>query len=574
MTPLFRLLLLLSLLFVQSCQCINPKPLKLPAQNAIASAHPLATQAGMDILNHGGNAFDAAVAVAAVLGVVEPYSAGLGGGGFWLLHRASDNQNIFVDAREKAPLASHRDMFIDSSGKVDRDKATNGPLSSAIPGQPAAFDHLAKHYGNLSLQQTLQAAIDYAKNGFPVDPIYLKRINYRQAVLQRFADSQQIFLKNNKTLTLDDTIIQPDLAITLSRLAEHGANGFYQGPTAEKLVEGVQAAGGIWQLDDLTQYQIKERQPIEFNFGGVHIVSAPPPSSGGIALSEMFGMLRHYDSAKLDDTTQTHLLIEVMRRAYRDRAEHLGDSDFYPVPIEKLTSPIHHQQLADSINTNKATASTDLGTPRDHHSGPHTTHFSVIDQQGNYVAATLSINLPFGSGFTVPGTGVLLNNEMDDFSAKPGSPNAFGLVGSEANAIAPSKRPLSSMTPTFAEFTLNNEQQVAIIGTPGGSRIITMVLLGLLEALDHQPPSAWVSRPRFHHQYLPDQIQFEPGALNVQQQEQLKQLGHSLKPLTDTYGNMQALRWNVAQGTVEAASDPRGIGQAIIAPTQIESNNK
>ncbi|OUS27408.1 gamma-glutamyltransferase [Gammaproteobacteria bacterium 45_16_T64] len=533
-----------------------------PAQAAIASAHPLATQAGMDILAKGGNAFDAAIAVAAVLGVVEPYSAGIGGGGFWLLHRASDGKEVMLDAREKAPLAATRDMYLDAQGKVDRNLAINSPLSSGIPGQPAAFAYLADHYGQLPLQDNLQDAITHANEGFQIDKVYLTLAAMRKKVLSRFDTSRATFLPDD--LNPISVIKQPDLGNTLQTLANQGKAGFYQGPLAEKMVNGVRAAGGIWHLNDLNQYQVIERAPISFRYNNVKITSAPPPSSGGIALAEMFNMLEAMEYNTLDPLTKRHVLVEVMRRAYRDRAEHLGDSDFYPVPINKLSDPLHAQSLAESINLLKATPSSDLGTTYDSHSGTHTTHLSVIDKEGNYVAATLSINLPFGSGFTIPGTGVLLNNEMDDFSSLPGSPNAYGLVGSEANAIEPGKRPLSSMTPTFAEFSNADGNQVAVLGTPGGSRIITMVLLGLLEAIEGKPPADWVAKDRLHHQYLPDVIQLEPNTLSAFERSHLEGLGHTLKPVGRTYGNMQAILWNQDTGKVKAASDPRGVGSAQV----------
>lgn len=560
-----KILLLGAVSALSSCQH-SPNPTEstrhYPAQGAIASAHPLATQAGMEILANGGNAFDAAIAVASVLGVVEPYSAGIGGGGFWLLHRASDGKEIMLDAREKAPLAATRDMYVNADGNVNRDLAINGPLSGGIPGQPAAFAHLAEHYGALPLRDSLQHAITHARDGFQVDRVYLALANMRKKVLSRYDTSQQTFLPHDMTpLTV---IKQPDLAQTLHTLAQEGRDGFYRGPLASTLVAGVNAAGGIWQTEDLAQYQVVERPPISFRYNNVKITSAPPPSSGGIALAEMFNMLEAMEYDTLDPLTQRHVLIEVMRRAYRDRAEHLGDSDFYPVPIAKLSDPLYAQTLASSINLLKATPSKTLGTTFGSHSGTHTTHLSVIDKEGNYVAATLSINLPFGSGFTIPGTGVLLNNEMDDFSSQPGSPNAYGLVGSEANAIEPGKRPLSSMTPTFAEFNNAEGNQVAILGTPGGSRIITMVFLGLLEAIDGKPPIDWVSRDRFHHQYLPDVIQLEPSTLSDFERAHLEGLGHTLKPVGRTYGNMQALLWNQDTGNVQAASDPRGVGEARV----------
>ncbi len=562
-----------TLLFISGCQQSQPTTPtsgRFPAQASVASAHPLATQAGMDILAEGGNAFDAAIAVASVLGVVEPYSAGIGGGGFWLLHQAADGKEVMIDAREKAPLAATRDMYVNKKGKVNRDLAINGPLSAGIPGQPAAFAHIAKTYGTLPLSRTLQHAINHADQGFQVDPVYLKLAAYRKNVLSRFPESHNTLITNN--LTTETVITQKDLARTLSTIATQGKAGFYQGALAQQLVNGVTQAGGIWQLDDLSQYNIIERQPITFTYNNnnngnkslVKIVSAPPPSSGGIALAEMFNMLEAMKYPSLDPLSQQHVLVEVMRRAYRDRAEHLGDSDFYPVPISQLIDPIYGQNLTKSINLLKATDSNTLGKPYGNHSGTHTTHLSVIDKHGNYVSATLSINLPFGSGFTVPGTGVLLNNEMDDFSALPGSPNAYGLVGSQANAIAPGKRPLSSMTPTFAEFTVDNNKQVAIIGTPGGSRIITMVFLGLLEAIEGKSPADWVSRDRFHHQYLPDTIQIEPNTFSKFERAQLQRLGHKLKPVGRRYGNMQAILWNQQTGKVSAASDPRGVGEAQV----------
>ncbi|OUR86768.1 gamma-glutamyltransferase [Gammaproteobacteria bacterium 42_54_T18] len=558
-----------TLLFTSGCQqsqSTAQTSTQFPAQASVASAHPLATQAGMDILAEGGNAFDAAIAVASVLGVVEPYSAGIGGGGFWLLHRAADGKEVMIDAREKAPLAATHDMYVNKKGKVNRDLAVNGPLSAGIPGQPAAFAHITNAYGTLPLNRTLKHAIHHADQGFQVDRVYLQLAAYREKVLSRFPESHSTLVTNN--LTTDTVITQKDLARTLNTLATKGKAGFYQGPLAQQLVNGVTEAGGIWQLDDLLQYNVIERQPITFTYNNnnslVKIVSAPPPSSGGVALAEMFNMLEAMEYPSLDPLTQHHVLVEVMRRAYRDRAEHLGDSDFYPVPVSQLIDPIYGQNLAKSINLSKATDSSSLGKSYGNHSGTHTTHLSVIDKHGNYVSATLSINLPFGSGFTVPGTGVLLNNEMDDFSALPGSPNAYGLVGSQANAIAPGKRPLSSMTPTFAEFTVDNHKQVAILGTPGGSRIITMVFLGLLEAIEGKTPEDWVSRHRFHHQYLPDAIQIEPNTFSKFEKAQLQRLGHKLKPVGRRYGNMQAILWNQQTGKVSAASDPRGVGEARV----------
>jgi gamma-glutamyltranspeptidase/glutathione hydrolase len=532
-----------------------------PHQAAIASAHPLATAAGMDILAAGGNAFDAAIAVAASLGVVEPFSAGMGGGGFWLIHDGKTAKNTFIDAREKAPAAAHADLYLNKDGSVNRDIAVNGALAAGIPGQAAAFVHLAENYGQLPLKKTLAAAIQQANEGFPVYQHYQKLVGYRLEALQRYPTSAQIFLDEQRIPAEGFLIKQPDLAWTLQQVAEKGFDGFYKGESARRLVAGVQAANGIWTLEDLANYNIIERQPIEIEYKGHKVISAPPPSSGGIAIAAMLNMLSQYELSELNNADKTHLIVEAMRRAYKDRAEFLGDPDFVDVPTEELVSLERAKTYAASIDMHKATNSLSLKGPKNIKEGFHTTHFSVIDKAGNRVSATLSINLPFGSAFTVANTGVVLNNEMDDFSAKPGEPNAYGLVGNAANAIAPNKRPLSSMSPSFVE----SDEGVALIGTPGGSRIITMVMLGMLEHFDDNPVSDWVGRSRFHHQYLPDVIQHEPNTFSAAEINALESKGHKLKNIGREYGNMQAILWNKKTGEVTAASDPRAFGQAQIS---------
>ncbi len=546
--------MVLLLLFVAPIQAGTP-----PA-SAIASAHPDATAAGHEILAAGGNAFDAAVAISATLAVVEPAGSGLGGGGFWLLHRAKDGFETMVDGRERAPLKSHRDMYLDDSGNIVPGLSMNGPLAAGIPGEPAALVHIAKKYGRLPLKQSLAPAIRAAREGFTVDEHYRKRAAFRLEAMQQNPETARIFLLDNKVPPLGHIIKQPDLANVLEAIAEQGHKGFYHGPVAKKLVNSVQAAGGIWTLQDLKKYSVVERQPIHGEYNGLRITSAAPPSSGGIALVTMLNILSAYDLEQMSDATRTHMIVEAMRRAYRDRAEYLGDPDFVRIPTKGLTHPYYANTLRQSIEPGRATPSRLLKGNTLMQGGKDTTHFSVIDQEGNRVAATLSINYPFGAAFVPPGTGVLLNDEMDDFSAKPGVPNAYGLVGAEANAIAPGKRPLSSMTPTFLE----SNDRVAILGTPGGSRIITMILLGALEFAADKDPNAWVSLPRFHHQYLPDAIQFESDALDPELQNELQARGHTLKPLNRRYGNMQAILWDKKQNTVSAASDSRGGGLASI----------
>jgi len=540
-----------------------------PPAAAIASAHPLATDAGHEILGAGGNAFDAAVAVAATLAVVEPFSSGLGGGGFWLLHRSEDARDIVLDARETAPLAAHRDMYLDEAGNVVPHLSVDGPLSAAIPGTPAALVHLARRYGKLPLTRSLAPAVHYAREGFPVTRAYRHLAHFRLDLLRSYPASARIFLKDDNVPPLGYLIRQPKLAETLRHVAERGMDGFYNGPVAEGLVQGVRAAGGIWTLDDLQRYRVIEREPVRGKYRGVRIITVPPPSSGGIALITMLNILSGFDLGRADSALRKHLIIEAMRRAFRDRTEYLGDPDFVDVPVKRLLNRFYAAGLRASIRQDRATPSDLLPGVASQDGARHTSHFSIIDQHGNRVATTLTINYPFGSGFVAPGTGVLLNDEMDDFSAKPGVPNVYGLVGARANAIAPGKRPLSSMTPTFLE----SETRVALLGTPGGSRIITMVLLGVLDFVQGHAPASWVALPRFHHQFLPDAVQYETDAIDEDDAAQLKAMGHALKELHNPgtgeparYGNMQAILWDLDVNKVFAASDPRGEGKASVLP--------
>lgn len=527
---------------------------------AVASAHPLATAAGQEVLGAGGNAFDAAVAVAAALAVVEPYASGLGGGGFWLLHDAGSGRSVVVDGRETAPRAAHRDLYLDGEGRVAPGRSTDGPLAAAIPGLPAALEHVARRYGRLPLARSLAPSVRLARDGFRVSPHYRRMALLRLQALEDSPAAAALFLADGEVPPEGHRVVQEDLGRTLEALGREGARSFYRGPVAQQLVSGVRAAGGIWSEEDLAGYRVTEREPVAVDYRGWRILSAPPPSSGGVALATSLHVLAGYDLAVADAVLRTHLIVEALRRAFRDRAEHLGDPDFVPVPVALLTHPSYAAGLRVGINPHRATPSAALAPTGAGSTGTHTTHLSVLDREGNRVAATLSINLPFGSGFIVPGTGVLLNNELDDFSASPGAANAYGLVGSEANAIAPGKRPLSSMSPTFAE----GPGGVAILGTPGGSRIISTVLLALLDLVEGRVPEVWVSRPRFHHQYLPDEVQYEPGALSAAQASALEAMGHRLRALDAPYGNLQAILWDRAGGRVQAASDPRGEGLAEV----------
>jgi gamma-glutamyltranspeptidase / glutathione hydrolase len=533
-----------------------------PPGYAIASAHPLATNAGLDILAKGGNAFDAAIAVAATLAVVEPYHTSIGGGGFWLLHQEKAHKNIFIDSRETAPLAATKNMYLDKNGRVIPDLSLNGGLAAAIPGQPAAFVHLAKHYGRLPLTQSLAPAIKLAENGFSVD----KQLNYfftmgdRLKWLTKYPATAAIFLKNGQPYSMGDTLVQRDLAKTLRLIAKKGHDGFYKGEIAERLVKGVNAAGGIWTLNDLAQYEVKVREPLVGAYHNMLVVTAPPPSAGGVGLLTMLNILSYHPLDNIPKVQWLHYVIESMRLAYWQRNEFLGDPDYISVPVDKLTSADNAKQLSALISADKAIDSKVLQGKPVKQNHKNTTHFSIIDNEGNRVSATLTVNYIFGSSVVAAGTGVLLNDEMDDFSTAIGVPNVFGVVGNEANAIAPGKRPLSSMTPTFLE----SPGRIAILGTPGGSRIPTMVLLASLLFHEGYGAISMVSSMRFHHQYLPDIVQFEPDTFNSKIQNGLKEMGYHLMPLQQYFGSMQAITWDKELNILTAASDPRTIGLAAM----------
>lgn len=530
-----------------------------PGQDAVASAHALATAAGHTVLAAGGNAFDAAIAVAAALAVVEPYSSGIGGGGFFLVHDARNQHDGMVDARETAPAAATATMFLDADGKVAPARSLNGALAAGIPGLPAGLVYVSKHYARLPLAQDLAPAIALANQGFAVSEHYAIMAGFRASAFKQDSDAARIFLRDGKVPPLGTVLTQPDLARTLTAIAEHGNQGFYGGDIARRLVAGARADGGIWSAQDLTGYRVKERAPLVGHYQGIRVVSAAPPSSGGTVLLEALNILENFKLGELNKVDRMHVVIEAMRFAYRDRADYLGDPDYVEMPIAHLIDKTYARELSAKIDINKATPSANL-PPVTTDPNHHTTHLSVMDSEGNRVAATLSVNYPFGAASVPAGTGVLLNNEMDDFATSPLTPNAYGLVGGSANAVAAGRRPLSSMTPTFLE----SAERIGVLGTPGGSRIISMVLLGVLEFADGGDPEKMVSAPRYHHQYLPDQVEYEAGGLDAATQAALIAKGHKLNESKRRYGNMHAITWERATGVVKAASDPRGEGKAEV----------
>lgn len=527
---------------------------------ALATAHPLATETGRHILAEGGNAFDAAVAVAAVLAVVEPYSSGLGGGGFFLLHRAADGRQVFLDARETAPSAASVSRYLDARGQPLPRATTEGARAAAIPGLPAALVHLARHYGRLPLARTLAPAIAFARDGFPVDERYRTMAKVRFACLHGQEEAAAQFLDDGAVPAAGTRLRQPALARTLESLARQGRSGFYRGPVAREMVVAVRRAGGFWRLRDLAAYRVQERSPLVFAYRGMRIVTAPPPSAGGVALAQSLTMLERFDLKGAGEAQRMHWVVEALRRAYHDR-RFLGDPDFIAMPLRRLMDPAYLAARGAEIDDARATASDDLDAAPLAGGGHHTTHFSIVDGEGNRVAATLSINLPFGACFVAGRTGVLLNSEMDDFSLGPGRPNAYGLAGGRANLLAPGRRPLSSMSPTFVE----DARGVLVLGTPGGSRIISMVLLAILRYADAPAVNLdeLVRAPRYHHQYRPDRIEVEPEGFAQEVLDDLTLRGHLVQVTERKWGNMQVVWLDRRSGRALAASDPRGQGSGL-----------
>jgi gamma-glutamyltranspeptidase/glutathione hydrolase len=528
-----------------------------PAHAAIASAHKLATDAGFQALAEGGNAFDAAVAVAAALSVLEPQSSGIGGGGLFLLRRAADGKEVMIDARETAPAAVDAKDYVDADGNANRDHSTIGPLSAAIPGEPAGLVWIAAHYGKLPLSKSLGPAIRLARDGFKPDSRMLGELAMRKERIARYPASAALYLPNGEVPKEGWTFRTPDLACVLEAIAARGNDAFYRGEFARKLVDGVRAEGGRWTLGDLDGYTVKERQPLSTEYHGYHMVTAPPPSSGGIAIAEILNILGGYDLSRYDHAHQVHLAVEAMRRAYRDRAEYLGDPDFIQMPIARLTSLDYAAGLRASIHPDKATPSDMLPGYLDTQQGVSTSHFSIIDKDGNLVSGTQTVNLIFGSAFVVPGTGFVLNDEMDDFALVAGKPNAFGLLGNDNNAPKPHSRPLSSMSPSF----VIGPDRIGVLGTPGGSRIITITLEGILAFIDGELPEKFVANRRYHHQYMPDVINAEKDALSPDDIKTLQAMGHRIDEAKGTWGVgfMNAVSWDRKTGEVHAAADPRGV---------------
>ncbi|WIO75195.1 gamma-glutamyltransferase [Porticoccaceae bacterium LTM1] len=521
----------------------------------VASQRQLASEVGADILRRGGNAVDAAVATGIALSVVLPRAGNLGGGGFMLVHLAEEHKTIAIDYREMAPEAARSDMFLDEQGNVDEQRARFSHLSSGVPGTVAGLAHALEKYGSMSWQQVVEPSIQLAEKGIVVSYDLSENLKSRQGWLTSNAATAKAYYKaGGVPYEPGEVLIQPDLAWTLKQLAKNGPEAFYRGDIADKIVVEMRAHGGLITKKDLANFKVAEREVVTTDYRGYQVVSMPPTSSGGVHIAQMLNILEHFPIKEqgAGSAANVHLLAEVMKLAYADRSKHLGDPDHYPVPIKALTGKSYAKELAETISMDRAKPSSEIlpGNPSRWES-PDTTHFSVMDASGNAVSNTYTLNFSYGSGIVIPGTGILMNNEMDDFSSKPGVPNAFGLVGGEANSIQPGKRPLSSMTPTMI---FRDGKPYVVTGSPGGSRIITTVLQILVNVMDHDMNIADATHaPRVHHQWLPDQLEMEPG-FSPDTVALLRQKGHPIVE-SKTMGSLQSIMWK--DGLFYGASDPR-----------------
>lgn len=528
----------------------------------VATVHPLATDAGVDAIRAGGNAVDATVAAALTLGVVDNHDSGLGGGCFILI-RLADGEIVAIDGREKAPAAAHRDMYL-RNGHHDANLSQTGPLAVGVPGSLEAYRLAIEQHGQCSLADLLLPAADIAENGFAIDRVYARKLKAKASELSRFEGSRSVLLKSDGSVYLEgETLKQPDLARTYRHIAEQGTDWFYRGPFAESVGRWMTANGGILTAADFATYEAKQRKPIESQYQGYTVVGFPPPSSGGIHVAQILNMLDHFDMNSLREenpATAIHVMAEAMKLAFADRAHWLGDADFAEVPLG-LVDLAYTDELAARIQLDEATEVSGHGFPPDWQTnvfGKHTTHIATADAAGNWVAITATVNTAFGSKVIVPGTGIVLNNEMDDFSIHPGVPNAFGLVGAEKNAIAPGKRPLSSMSPTIVLDA--RREPVLTVGAAGGPKIITQVVSTIVNHLEiGMKLDAAVSAPRIHHQWLPDQIRVE-STLSPLILEGLRHRGHEIE-ISEDVGITQAIARS-EDGTLVGVSDPRAPGKA------------
>ncbi|MCU8084812.1 gamma-glutamyltransferase [Shewanella sp. SM23] len=528
----------------------------------VASQETLASRTGVEILKQGGNAVDAAVAVAFSLAVTLPRAGNIGGGGFMLVHIAKENKTIAIDYREMAPSKAKKNIFLDENGDAVEKLSREHGLAVGVPGTVMGMSLALEKYGTMTLAQVTAPAIKMAQEGINITPDLAQSLAGLKRRMAQWPTTAAIFYKaDGSDYQVDDILKQPELAHSLSLIAEKGTKGFYEGETATKLINAVKDAGGIMTLDDLKNYKVVEREPVRGEYRGYEVVSMPPPSSGGVHIIEMLNVLQQFPIDKLGhNTAQTiHLMAETMKYAYSDRSEYLGDPDFYKVPVRALTSKDYAQKIASQIAMNKATPSAEIKPGKlAPYESDQTTHFSVVDKWGNAVSNTYTLNFSYGSGLVAKGTGILLNNEMDDFSAKPGVPNGYGLVGGDANAVEGNKRPLSSMSPTIV---MKDGKPFLVTGSPGGSRIITTTLQIIMNVIDHGLNIAEASNAaRVHHQWQPDELRVE-SSFNRDTISLLEAKGHKVK-VQSAMGSTQSIM--VTEQGIFGASDPRHSGSEAI----------
>ena len=558
-----KILLVLFITFTISHNLLSESKDPVRGKNGmVVSASEIASKVGIDILRKGGNAIDAAVAVGFALAVTYPAAGNIGGGGFMVIH-LNDGTNTTIDYREKAPLSANEFLYQDSLGNFLSEKSQIGVTSSGVPGSVAGLIYALNKFGKLSLAEVIQPAIDLARNGFILEYRLAKSLEYETESFNKFESSKEVFTKDGNTYAEGDLFKQNDLANTLDLIKNYGSDGFYSGKTADLIVNQITLQGGFITLDDLKNYKPIERTAITTDYKGYSVITMGPPSGGGVSLLQMLNILENQSFVQADwgSSFYLHKLIESMKYSFADRSKHIGDPDYYQVPIDWLLSKKYSKEIFGKIK-NDATPSSEIlpGIANTYSESEETTHYSIIDKFGNAVSTTTTINSSYGSKVVVEGAGFLLNNEMDDFSSKPGEPNQFGLIGSEANKIEPGKRMLSSMSPTII---LKNSKPFMIVGSPGGSTISTVVLQVILNVLDFgMDIQQAIDMPRIHHQWLPDVINYEKFGLSSDVIQSLQIKGHKMGELR-TLGRCEGIMVDFENQIFLGATDPRGYGAAI-----------